>query len=120
MPETVHESRAIAAKNDNIVVRRLWVAWSGGIGGDERPETQRREDGSGLLDLNQQINITSVCHNIGQRYIKLRLSVEDARCCHVRKIESGDKCKRHYPDVGDLSLVGALGDHFASLITSSS
>ena len=63
MPETVHESRAIAAKNDNIVVRRLWVARSGGIGGDERPETQRgNKEGSGLLDLNQLINITSVCH----------------------------------------------------------
>ena len=75
MWNTIHESRAIAAKNDDIVVRRLGVARSGGIGGgDERPETQRGKEGRGLLDLNQLINITSVCHNIGQRYMKSRLS----------------------------------------------
>ena len=43
MWNTIHESRAIAAKND-IVVRRLWVARSSGIGGDERPETQSGEE----------------------------------------------------------------------------
>ena len=72
MWNTIHESRATASKKDNIVVRRLWVAQSGGGGrGGRRKARDTEGEGCGLLDLNQLFYKIYVCYNIGQRCIKI-------------------------------------------------
>ena len=69
MWNTIHESRATASKKDNIVVRRLWVAQSGGGGrGGRRKARDTEGEGCGLLDLNQLFYKIYVWHNFGQRY----------------------------------------------------